>query len=27
VDFFNGVAEALQVTPAELAGLVPGDVS
>lgn len=26
VDFFNGVAEALQVTPAELAGLVPGDV-
>jgi len=27
VDFFNGVAEALQVTPAELAGLVPGDVA
>jgi uncharacterized tellurite resistance protein B-like protein len=26
VDFFNRVAEALQVTPAELAGLVPGDV-
>jgi uncharacterized tellurite resistance protein B-like protein len=26
VDFFNGVAEALQVTPAELAGLVPGEV-
>ncbi len=26
VDFFNGVAEALQVTPAEIAGLVPGDV-
>jgi uncharacterized tellurite resistance protein B-like protein len=27
VDFFNGVAEALQVTPADLAGLVPGDVA
>lgn len=27
VDFFNRVAEALQVTPAELAGLVPGDVA
>jgi uncharacterized tellurite resistance protein B-like protein len=26
VDFFNGVAEALQVTPAEAAGLVAGDV-
>ena len=26
VDFFNRVAEALQVTPAEIAGLVPGDV-
>jgi uncharacterized tellurite resistance protein B-like protein len=26
VDFFNGVAEALQATPAEIAGLVPGDV-
>jgi uncharacterized tellurite resistance protein B-like protein len=27
VDFFNGVAEALQVTPAEVAGLTAGDVS
>ena len=27
VDFFNRVAEALQVTPAELAGLIPGDVA
>jgi len=27
VDFFNGVAEALQVTPAEIAGLTAGDVS
>lgn len=27
VDFFNGVAEALKVTPAELAGLIAGDVS
>jgi uncharacterized tellurite resistance protein B-like protein len=26
VDFFNGVAEALQVTPAEAAGLVVGEV-
>jgi uncharacterized tellurite resistance protein B-like protein len=26
VDFFNGVAEALQVTPAQIAGLVAGDV-
>lgn len=26
VDFFNGVAAALQVTPAQLAGLVAGDV-
>jgi uncharacterized tellurite resistance protein B-like protein len=26
IDFFNGVAEALQVTPAELAGLVAGTV-
>lgn len=26
VDFFNGVAEALKVTPAELAGLVPGEL-
>ncbi|NIA26657.1 MAG: hypothetical protein GWP02_01280 [Desulfobulbaceae bacterium] len=26
VDFFNRVAEALQVTPAEVAGLVAGDV-
>ena len=26
VDFFNGVANALQVTPAEIAGLVAGDV-
>jgi uncharacterized tellurite resistance protein B-like protein len=26
VDFFNGVAEALQATPAEIAGLVAGDV-
>ena len=26
VDFFNGVAGALQVTPAEIAGLVAGDV-
>ena len=26
VDFFNRVAKALQVTPAEIAGLVPGDV-
>jgi uncharacterized tellurite resistance protein B-like protein len=27
VDFFNGVAEALKVTPAGLAGLFAGDVS
>ncbi len=27
VDFFNGVAEALQVTPADVAGLVPGEVA
>ncbi len=26
VDFFNGVAEALHVTPAEIAGLSAGDV-
>ncbi|MDH3531456.1 MAG: TerB family tellurite resistance protein [Gammaproteobacteria bacterium] len=26
VDFFNGVADALQVTPAQIAGLVAGDV-
>ncbi len=26
VDFFNRVAEALNATPAEIAGLVPGDV-
>jgi len=26
VDFFNGVAEALQATPAEIAGLVAGNV-
>ena len=26
IDFFNGVAEALGVTPAQIAGLVPGDV-
>lgn len=26
VDFFNGVAEALHVTPAEIAGLTAGDV-
>lgn len=26
VDFFNRVAEALKITPAELAGLVAGDV-
>lgn len=26
VDFFNGVGEALQVTPAETAGLVAGEV-
>jgi uncharacterized tellurite resistance protein B-like protein len=26
IDFFNGVAEALQVTPAEVAGLTAGDV-
>jgi uncharacterized tellurite resistance protein B-like protein len=26
IDFFNGVAEALQATPAEIAGLVAGDV-
>jgi len=26
VDFYNGVVEALKVTPAELAGLVAGDV-
>jgi len=26
VDFFNGVAEALQVTPAQVAGLNAGDV-
>ena len=27
VDVFNGVAEALQVTPAQVAGLTAGDVS
>jgi len=27
IDFFNGVAEALQATPAEIAGLIAGDVS
>ena len=27
VDFFNGVATALQVTPAQIAGLVAGDVN
>jgi uncharacterized tellurite resistance protein B-like protein len=27
IDFFNGVAEALKVTPAEIAGLTAGDVS
>ena len=27
IDFFNGVAEALKVTPAELAGLFAGDVA
>lgn len=26
VDFYNGVVEALKVTPAELAGLVAGDI-
>lgn len=26
VDFFNGVADALRVTPAELAGITAGDV-
>ena len=26
VDFFNGVATALQVTPAQIAGLIAGDV-
>lgn len=26
IDFFNGVADALQVTPAQVAGLVAGDV-
>jgi uncharacterized tellurite resistance protein B-like protein len=26
IDFFNGVAEALGVTPAQIAGLVPGEV-
>jgi uncharacterized tellurite resistance protein B-like protein len=26
VDFFNSMADALQVTPADLAGLVAGDV-
>ena len=26
VDFFNGVADSLQVTPAEVAGLVAGDI-
>jgi len=26
IDFFNGVAEALSVTPAQIAGLVAGDV-
>lgn len=26
IDFFNGVAEALGVTPAQIAGLVAGDV-
>ena len=27
IDFFNGVADALKVTPAEIAGLVAGEVS
>ncbi len=27
IDFFNRVAEALKVTPAEIAGLIAGDVS
>ena len=27
VDFFNGVADALKVTPAELAGIIAGDVN
>jgi uncharacterized tellurite resistance protein B-like protein len=27
IDFFNRVAEALKVTPAEIAGLTAGDVS
>jgi uncharacterized tellurite resistance protein B-like protein len=27
IDFFNSVAEALKVTPAEIAGLTAGDVS
>jgi len=27
VDFFNRVAEALDATPAEIAGLVPGDIN
>jgi uncharacterized tellurite resistance protein B-like protein len=26
VDFFDRVATALQVTPSEIAGLVPGDI-
>jgi hypothetical protein len=27
IDFFNGVVAALKVTPAEIAGLVAGEVS
>lgn len=27
IDFFNGVADALQVTPAEIAGLTAGEVA
>ena len=27
IDFFNGVAEALRLTPAEIAGLTAGDVN
>ena len=27
VDFFNGVAQSLNVTPAEVAGLVAGDIA
>lgn len=27
VDFFNGVSDALRVTPAQIAGLVAGDIS